>query len=178
MSHLKKITKVFSGRVIDVGIETHELPNGKIADYEIVRHPGGAAVLPILDDGRVLLIRQFRPVCSGMVFEIPAGRLEQGESPVQCGARELIEETGYSASSIEPLGYFLSTMGFCDERIDLFVGTNLELRQRDLDPDEVIDLCPLSLDEALSKVRDGDILDSKTQLALFLYRDMILERKS
>lgn len=177
MSPLKKITKLFSGRVIDVGIETHALPNGRIADYEIVRHPGGAAVLPILDDGRVLLIRQFRPVCEGMVLEIPAGRLEQGETPVQCAVREMVEETGFRASSMEPLGHFLSTLGFCDERIDLFVGTNLEMVERDLDPDEVIDLYPLSLDEALSKVRNGDILDSKTQLALFLYRDMVSEKK-
>lgn len=142
------------------------MPDGRCSTFEIIRHPGGAAVLPVLADGRALLIRQFRPAIGEMVFEIPAGRLEPGESARGCAARELIEETGYAAANILPIGSFWSTVGFCDERVYLFIGKDLSEVEQQLEPDEVIDLCPMSIDEALNKISRGEILDSKTQLAL------------
>jgi ADP-ribose pyrophosphatase len=170
MSTLKSRDNVFAGRVLDVGVETHEMPDGRCSAFEIIRHPGGAAVLPVLDEGRVLLIRQFRPAIGEMVYEIPAGRLEPGESARDCAARELIEEAGYTAAKILSIGSFWSTVGFCDERIYLFIGRELSEVGQQLEPDEVIDLCPMSIDEALNKISRGEILDSKTQLALLHYR--------
>jgi len=170
MSTLKSRDNAFAGRVLDVGVETHEMPDGRFSEFEIIRHPGGAAILPVMADGRMLLIRQFRPAIGEMVYEIPAGRLEPGESAQDCAARELIEEAGYAAAEILPIGSFWSTVGFCDERIYLFLGKELSEVEQQLEPDEVIDLCPMSLDEALNKINSGEILDSKTQLALLHYQ--------
>lgn len=163
---------VFAGRVIDVGVEEHALPNGRTASLEVVRHPGGAAVLPVLPDGRLLLIRQYRAAVGGMIYEIPAGRLEPGEPASVCAARELAEETGYIAKRLESLGGLWSTPGFCDEYIALFLARDLEPFQQGLEPDEVIELCPLSLAEALQGIASGAIRDGKTQVALLRYHEM------
>lgn len=175
MSSMIARENIFSGRVLDLGVEQHAMPDGRRAGFEIVRHPGGAAVLPIMPDDSVLLIRQFRPAVGAMVYEIPAGRLETGESASQCAKRELIEEAGYAAAQLTPLGGFWSTVGFCDEFIHLFLARYLTLAERQLEPDEVIEPCPMSLAEALAKVKSGEILDSKTQLALLLYHNRCLE---
>ncbi|MCK4536733.1 MAG: NUDIX hydrolase [Desulfuromonadales bacterium] len=163
---------IFSGRIIDVGLEEHLLPNGRQATFEVIRHPGGAAVLPVLPDGRLLMIHQYRPVIGRMIYEIPAGRLEVGESPEECVARELVEETGYHAEEFTALGSLWSAVGFCDERVDLFIATGLTETQSALEPDEVIELAPMTLEEALALVDQGDLLDSKTLVALLRYARM------
>ena len=170
MSTIISDDKVYRGRILDVALEKHAMPDGRQSKFEIIRHPGGAAVLPLLPDGQVLLIKQFRPAISAMIYEIPAGRLEPGESPQECAGRELIEEVGYCASQITPLGGFWSTVGFCDEYIHLFLGQGLTVAEQALEPDEVIELCPMPLEEALHKVKNGEIFDSKTQLALLRYQ--------
>ena len=169
MSTIISSEKVYAGRILDVAIEKHVMPDGRNANFEIIHHPGGAAILPILPDGRVLLIQQFRPAIGKMVYEIPAGRLEPNESAQECAGRELIEEVGYSAAQIVPLGGFWSTVGFCDEYIHLFLGRGLTATVQALEPDEVIELCPMPLVEALEKIENGEILDSKTQLALLRF---------
>jgi ADP-ribose pyrophosphatase len=147
----------FSGRVVTLAVEEHTLPDGRIVPFEIVRHPGGAAVLPLLDDGRVVLIRQFRPALGAMVLEIPAGRLE----------------IGYRAGRLEKLGEMLSSVGFCDERIYLFLGRDLEAVPAAPEPDEFIEVLTLSLEEALAALHAGEIADGKTQLALLLARERL-----
>ena len=169
MSTIISSEKVYKGRILDVAVEKHAMPNGRQSNFEIIRHPGGAAVLPILPDGRVMLIRQFRPAIGKMVYEIPAGRLEPNESAQECAGRELIEEVGYAAAQIIHLGGFWSTVGFCDEYIHLFLGKDLTAKEQALEPDEVIELCPMSLTEALAKIENGEILDSKTQLAILRF---------
>ncbi|MEJ2470098.1 MAG: NUDIX hydrolase [Desulfuromonadales bacterium] len=169
MTTRKTRKTVFAGHVLDVGIETHAMPDGRSAAFEIIRHPGGAAVLPVFDDGRVLLIRQFRPAIGQMIYEIPAGRLEDEESAPECASRELREETGYLAGELLPLGSCWSTVGFTDEKIHLFLARKLRKTEQSLEPDEVIELCPMSLDTALRKIDQEEILDSKTQLALCFY---------
>ncbi len=164
---LKK--RVFSGRVLDVNLETHPMPDGRHSEFEVVRHPGGAAVLPILADGRVVLLRQYRPALGKMIYEIPAGRLEPGESPGDCAARELQEEAGYRAGAIRPLGGLWSTPGFCDEYIYLFLASDLTEVEQQLEEDELIELCIVSMQDAIEMVAGDDILDSKTQLALLRY---------
>jgi len=166
---------IFSGKVFEVGIETHQLPDGRQTEFEIVRHVGGAAVVPRLSDGKLLLIRQFRPAIGGMVFEIPAGRVDPGETHQQCALRELQEETGYRAGRIQPLGGLLSAIGYCDEYVALFVADQLTWVGQELEPDELLDLCPMSLDAALTKLQRGEITDSKTQIALL--RLSLLERE-
>jgi ADP-ribose pyrophosphatase len=175
MTQILSRSSVFAGRVLDVAVEDHRMPDGRQASFEIIRHPGGAAVLPVLPDGRVLLIRQFRPALGAMIYEIPAGRLEPGEEPRECAGRELIEEAGYAAEQLLPLGGLWSAVGFCDEYVHLFLGRNLAEQSRNLEPDEVIDLCPMTLEEAVEKIRNGVILDSKTQLALLRYQMLLVE---
>lgn len=167
---MKNSTEIFNGRIISLAIEEHLLPDGRRAAFEVVHHPGGAAVLPLLDDGRVVLIRQFRPALNGMVLEIPAGRLEPNESPEACVRRELIEEVGYRAGQVEKLGEMLPAVGFSDERIHLFVAAGLCPVPQALEPDEYIEVLPLPLEEALAMAARGEIPDGKTQLALLLWQ--------
>ena len=174
MSRKYDIAKqIYHGRIFDVQLEAHHLPNGRQATFEIVRHPGGAAVLPILNDGRVLLIKQYRPAVSAMVYEIPAGRLEKGETPQDCALRELEEETGYSATRISPLGGFFAAVGYCDEYIDLFLANGLHEVEQNLEPDEVLELTPMSVDQAMNKLSAGKITDCKTQVALLRYQKQL-----
>lgn len=173
----KRISRdtVYAGRVLDVGVEVHDMPNGRQSSFEIIRHPGGAAVLPVLPDGRVLLIRQFRPSIGAMVYEIPAGRLEPGETAEECAARELAEEAGYAATQMLALGCFWSTVGFCDELIHLYLARDLVAVEQQLEPDEFIELCPMALEDALQQITRAEILDSKTQLALMHYSKLCKE---
>ena len=163
---------IFTGRILSLAIESHRLPDGRSADFEIVRHPGGAAVLPVLADGRVLLIRQFRPAVGREVLEIPAGRLEPGEAPEVCARRELEEETGWRAGRVAPLGQTLSSVGFCDERIHLFLADQLQPVPAAPEADEFIEPVRFTFDEALAAVANGTLVDAKTQLALLLTRQL------
>lgn len=166
---------VFAGRVLSLAVEYHRLPDGREAAFEIVRHPGGAAVLPVLDDGGVVLIRQHRPAAGGWILEIPAGRLEEGESPASCAARELEEEVGFRAGRLEKLGTTLSSVGFCDERIHLFLARQLQPVPAAPEADEFIEPVVLAPEQAQALVTDGTITDAKTQLALLLYRRLCEE---
>lgn len=157
---------VFAGRVLDVGEEVHTLPNGRVSTFEIIRHPGGAAVLPVCADGRVLLIRQYRPALGVMLWEVPAGRLEPGESAEECVHRELAEEAGLAAGRLVPLGGLWSSAGFCDEYIALFAAFELTAVPAAPEPDEIIEPVWMPLDEALALLRRGQLCDAKTQLAL------------
>jgi ADP-ribose pyrophosphatase len=134
--------------------------------YQVVRHPGGVGVLPLHDDGTVTLIRQLRPAMGGSLLEIPAGRLNPGEGPADCGRRELVEETGLSAGDLLPLGLFYSSPGVFDEVIHLFLGTKLTQGPDDPEHYEEIEKIRLPLTEALRMARDDEIRDGKTIGAL------------
>ncbi|SHJ43095.1 ADP-ribose pyrophosphatase [Malonomonas rubra DSM 5091] len=160
---------IYRGRILDLARETHRMPDDREACFEIVQHPGGSAALPVLADGRVILIRQFRPAAASYVLEIPAGRLETGENADECIKRELQEEIGYSAEKVEDLGYVYSSMGFCTEKIHLFIATGLHKTETALEPDEFIEPIVMTIEKALEKIEDGSIVDAKTQLALMRY---------
>lgn len=160
---------IYTGRILDLARETHRMPDGREAQFEIVRHPGGAAALPICDDGRLLLIRQFRPAAGDYVLEAPAGRLEPGEDGKICIDRELQEEIGYRAGRIDSLGAVYSSVGFCNEQIHLFTARELTPTATAHEPDEYIDPLPLTLSEALERLRAGQIPDAKTQICLLRY---------
>jgi ADP-ribose diphosphatase len=135
--------------------------------YQIIRHPGGAAVLPLHDDGSVTLIRQLRPAVETLLLELPAGRLDAGETPEECGRRELAEETGLAAGRLEPLGAILPSPGVMDEVVHLFLATGLAQKAPDQEPYEDIGTVRLPLAEAVQMARDGRICDAKTMAALF-----------
>jgi ADP-ribose pyrophosphatase len=146
--------------------ERVRLPNGRDVDLDIVRHPGAAAVVPFVSDDEVLLIRQYRYAAGGTILEVPAGKLDPGEGPEVCAARELEEEAGQRAGRLQALGWIFTTPGFTDEVIHLFAAYDLEPVPTRHQPDEVIELVPMRLEEALAHVWRGDIPDAKSALAL------------
>ncbi len=163
----------YHGRVIHLDVDTVAFPDGSSGQLEMIRHPGASAVVPILDgaeapDPRVLLIRQFRHAADGYIWEIPAGRLDSGETPDQCAIRELAEETGMRASRLKHLTTIYTTPGFTDERIHLFLASGLEAGAHRREPDEFLELRPTPLSTVRAMIERGDITDGKT-LAGLLY---------
>lgn len=148
------------------GLHDVELSNGHRLTLELLRHPGAAAVVPFLDERRVVLLRQFRFAAGGPIWEVPAGKLDPGEAPDACAARELIEETGYRAGRIIPTGSILTAPGFTDERIHLFCAHDLSKEATRREPGELMEVHELELDDALAMIERGEIVDAKTIVAL------------
>jgi len=157
---------IYKGRIVELNVETVTLPNGATAELEVIHHPGAAAVVPLKDDGTVVLIRQYRHAIGGYIYEIPAGKLRPGEDPRDCAARELEEEIGYRASSLELLISFFTTPGFTDEVIHMYIGTGLTPGTQNLGDDEVLELLEIPLEKTIALIRDGTIRDAKTIVGL------------
>ncbi len=163
-----KITNLYHGKIFNVVLEKVTLPNGAIKDREIVRHPGAAAMVPLLDDGKVVLIKQYRHAVGEFLWEIPAGTLEPDEEAIECARRELVEETGYEASSFDKLAEILPAPGYTDEHIHIFLATGLTLADQKLEDDEVLALQPMAFRTALEMITKGEIQDAKTIAGLLL----------
>ncbi len=157
---------VFSGRRIQVQVDRIRLPNGAEHEFEMIHHPGAAAIVPLLASGDVVLLRQYRYATGGWLLEVPAGTLDAGEAPERCAARELQEETGYQAAAFEPLGWIWTTPGFTDERIWLYLATGLTSGRQALEGDEVLTLERLPLARAAAMAAGGEIVDGKSVAAL------------
>ncbi len=157
---------IYRGRIIDLSVETVTLPNGTTADLEVITHPGAAAVVPIKDDGTVVMIRQYRHAVGGFIHEIPAGKLHPGEDPRDCAVREVEEETGYRVGRLEPLVSFLTTPGFTNEIIHVFVGKELSPGTQALGDDEVLEIIAMPLAQAMDLIKNGIIKDAKTIIGL------------
>ena len=163
--------RVYTGRVINLDVDTVRFPNGTVGDLEMIRHPGASAVVPFLsdpagEDPQVLLIRQYRYAAERYLYEIPAGRLDPGEEPETCARRELREETGCTAERVEHLTTMYTTPGFTDERIHLFMAVGLTKGEDAKEADEFIEVETMSLSRALSLIEQGEIQDGKTALGL------------
>src|SRR4051812_37865915 len=166
--------RVYSGRIINVDRDSVRFPDGSIGTLEMVRHPGASAVLPILSDAdaadpQILLIKQFRYAADEFIYEIPAGKLDGEEDPRGAAERELREETGCSAQTIEHLCTFFTTPGFTDEVIHAYAATGLVHGTGSLEKDEFISIEAVTLSRALEMIRDGVIKDAKSALALLFY---------
>jgi ADP-ribose pyrophosphatase len=159
MSNVKQIHK---GRIVDLRLEPVELPNGRRIELEVIHHPGASAVVAVDEEDHVTLIRQFRHAAGGYIWEVPAGTLDPGEDPLACAARELTEETGLVARELTPLGSVLTTPGFCDERIYLFLARGLTSAAQNLDHDEVLTVERLPFQRALEMVVNDEIQDAKS----------------
>lgn len=142
------------------------LPNGATVELEVIRHQGASAVVPLQEDGTVLLIRQYRHAAGGFIYEIPAGKLDPGENPLACAERELEEETGRRAGRLEHLLTFFTTPGFTDEIIHIYLATELTPGTQRLEHDEVIEVVEMALEQALQRIADGTIRDGKTIIGL------------
>ena len=164
MNHYTK--NIYTGKVVTLNIDRVQLPNGETIDLETIRHPGAAAVVPLKDNGTVVLIRQYRHAAGGFIYEIPAGKLHSGEDPLHCASRELEEEVGYRASSFELLTSIFTAPGFADEVIHVYKATGLTQGQQQLDRDEVLEVIEMPLTKAVAKIEDGTIRDAKTIVGL------------
>lgn len=163
--------RVQRGAQFELVTEAVELPNGRRVDLDLVRHPGAAAIVPFLDQDQIVMIRQYRFATGGEILEIPAGKLDPGETPENCAARELQEETGYRAGRLEKLGAIWTSPGFTDEVIHLFAAFDLQVAEQRLEPDEIIDLVPMALATAIETLRESPIFDAKSMTALLLAAD-------
>jgi ADP-ribose pyrophosphatase len=164
------VREIYRGRVLHLVVESITLPNGHQLDLEIVRHPGASAMVAITDDDDVLLVRQFRHAVGGYLYEVPAGKLD-GEQPEVCARRELAEEAGVEAGSWEKLGTIVTTPGFSDEVIHLFLARDLRPVPQQLEPNEVLTVERVPFARAVEMCAHGDIRDAKSICAL-LHADM------
>ena len=153
---------VYEGLIFNVNRLEVELPDGRRAQRDIVRHPGAVAIVALTDDGRICLVRQYRPALDRVTVEIPAGKLSPGEDPLECAERELQEETGFVAENIAYLTTMATTLGFTDELIYLYMATGLSMGESSPDADEFINVDLVELSELVDAVLDGRIEDSKT----------------
>lgn len=159
--------EVYNGRILHITRDTVLLENGKEATREVIHHPGGACVVPLTENGEVLMVRQFRYPHLAETLEIPAGKLEYGEDPLQCANRELKEEAGCTADALEPLGRLYPTPAYDKEVIYMYLARHMqENAGQSLDADEFLDLVRMPLEKAVEMVMNDEILDAKTQIAL------------
>jgi len=165
--------RIYTGRVLNLDIDTVRFPDGSVGDLEMIRHSGASAVVPFLSepsgpDPQLLLIRQYRHAADGFLYEVPAGRLGPGEAPEACAERELLEETGCTTEQLKYLTTIYTTPGFTDERIHLFIATGLIRGPTRHESDEFITVEAMSMSQALSLIAAGAISDAKTALAILM----------
>lgn len=160
---------LLTARRFTVERREYTIPGQGLVSREVVIHPGAVLIVPVLPDGRVVMIHNYRFSVERELLELPAGTLESPEPPIECAVRELEEETGYVAESIEPLAAYYTTPGFTNELMYAFVATGLTATQQRLEGTEQIRVEPMPLAEALRAASDGRIMDAKTIAALFLY---------
>lgn len=165
----------WTGRIFNVDRLRVELPDGRVAIRDVVRHPGAVAVVALTGDGRICLVRQYRTALGRVTVEIPAGKLSPGEDPLECAGRELLEETGMSAEKIAFLTTIASSDGFCDELIHIYMATGLTFSRSDPDADEFINVDLVPLDELIDAVLDGRIEDAKTVVGALIC-DAVMSR--
>ena len=169
----KSSEKIFSGKLIDLYFDHVELPNGKSSTREWINHPGAVCIIPILPDDNLCLIRQYRYEPRDEFIEIPAGKLDKGEDPLVCAKRELKEEIGYIAGKFTFLTNIYPAIGFSNEKMWMYLAEDLQLSNQSLDQDEFLELLPLSLEEAIDLINQGNITDVKTIIGV-LWLDRFL----
>lgn len=153
---------IYQGRIFELVRENITLENGTTTDMEFIEHPGAAAVIPFLDDSRMLLLKQYRHALKKDIWEIPAGTLDPHEKVIDCAKRELIEETGYSASGWQKLGEITPVPGYSNERIHIYLATELQPAEQHLDADEVIQVQEIEFKDAIDMIGNGEIQDAKS----------------
>lgn len=158
--------EIYAGKIVRLFRDTVRLPNGKEAVREVMRHPGAAAVVPLTDEGNVICVRQYRYPFSEVMLEIPAGKLDPGEEPIACAQRELLEETGYQARELTPLGVYDPSVAVLDEKIHLFLARGLTFRAPNPDADEFLHVVELPLNALVDEILRGEVPDGKTQTAV------------
>ena len=160
----------YKGTVLNVYKDYMEFANGNTAEWDYIHHDGAAAVVPVMDDGCILMVRQYRNALERYTIELPAGKLDDpDEKGIVCASRELEEETGYRSENLEWLITLRTTVAFCNEKIEIFIARNLISSRQHLDEDEYIDVKAYTLEELKGMIYSGKIEDSKTVSAILAY---------
>ncbi|MFA5337067.1 MAG: NUDIX hydrolase [Candidatus Omnitrophota bacterium] len=154
--------KRFKGKILDVSVKKVRLPNGYLANLEIVKHPGAVLIVPFLGKNKIIMLRQFRPVINTYIFELPAGTLEKGESPAVCARREIIEETGFRSDKLVKLGLIFPVPGYSTEKIFIYKAQNLIKTKQLHQKDEVIEIFVFTKRQIQKMLKEGKIIDAKT----------------
>ncbi len=167
-----KCERVYEGRIINVRVDTVELPDKKYSKREIVEHPGAVGIVPITSNKEIVLVKQFRKPVEGVLLEIPAGKIESEEEPAICAVRELEEETGFKTDNIQQLLKFYTTPGFSNEIIYIYIAEDLKEGTINPDEDENIETIKIPIEEALEKIKSGEIEDAKTIVGILSYLNL------
>jgi len=167
---------IFQGKFLKLREDKVLLSNGRESTRLILEHPGAAAIVPLTEHQEIIMVEQFRKPTEEVLLEIPAGKLDQGESPEQCAARELMEETGYKAGKMEKLAAFYTTPGFCNEIIHVYLATSLELFEACPDENEVLKKKLVPLATAWEMIETGEIKDSKTIVGILMVKNRLSGR--
>ncbi|MGN1180757.1 MAG: NUDIX hydrolase [Suilimivivens sp.] len=179
MEEFKRLSRdlVQKGAILDYYQDTIQVPNGNIVKWDFIKHNGAAAVVPVDDKGRLIMVRQYRNALDRYTLEIPAGGLNGADEPTKdAAARELAEETGFTADNLELLITIRTTVAFCNEKIDIYVATGLKPGKQHLDEDEYVDVKAYELEELIEKILSGEIEDSKTAAAILAYKEKYINR--
>lgn len=172
MEEVKRLERnlIAKGAIIDYYQDTMQIPNGNVVKWDLIDHKGAAAVVAVREDGKLLMVRQYRNALERETLEIPAGGLNGREEPtIDAAARELAEETGYSSTDLELLNSIYTTVAFCNEKIDIYLARNLKCGSQHLDEDEYIDVEAWDLSDLIQMIYDGKIQDSKTICGIMTY---------
>ncbi|MBN1638038.1 MAG: NUDIX hydrolase [Ignavibacteriales bacterium] len=168
---IEKSEVIFTGKVFSIQVDKIIYKSGNPGVREIVHHPGGAVVVGVTKENKIILVKQFRYPLNKIIYELPAGKLDKNEDPVECATRELIEETGYTAGKIENLGYIYSSPGFCDEKLYIYLATNLKAGEHKREEGEIgMEVLEFDLSEIEEMITKGEICDAKTICGIYFYK--------
>jgi ADP-ribose pyrophosphatase len=171
---LTKSDKIFSGKVFDLKVDHIEYDSGNTGIREVAVHPGGAAVVAVKDDGKIILVKQYRHPIQQAILELPAGKLDKGEDPLVCAVRELEEETGYKSGKIEKLGVISTSPGFCTEILHIYLAQDLISGNHNREEGELgMELLEFTMDEIEQKIMSGEIIDAKTICGIFYAKNKL-----
>ncbi len=159
---------MYEGRIINLRLDSVVLENGNTAMREVVEHPGAVGIVALKENGDIVMVKQYRKAVEQVLLELPAGKLEQGENPLDCAARELTEETGYTAGDLRYLVSFYTSPGFSNEVMHMFLATDLKEGKNDPDDDEMVETVEISRDRAIDMILKGEIKDGKTIAGILL----------
>lgn len=168
----------YSGIIVDIHVDDIELINGARSKREVVEHPGGVTVIPLDDDGFVYCVRQYRYAVGEHLLEVPAGKLEPGEDPMECAVRELSEETGLTAENMTDLGKIYPSPGFCRETLYIYLARGLKAGRAHPDENEFLDMERIHIDQLCRMVMDGEITDAKTVVAVMKTKKILEGREN
>ena len=164
--------RIYEGKILEVYKDEIKMPDGDTAMREVVEKHNASAIVPVDNDGNIIMVRQYRHPARDLVLEIPAGTFEDGEDPYECASRELEEEIGYKAEGLTYINWTYASVGICTERIYLYIADRLTRGVQKLDKDEFIDVEKYSLEDAMSMIFDGTITDSKTVMGILAYSEL------